>query len=221
MGLPENFPDEILGDEERNLTGVVPWSESDADSSRRRREHHVVNPTLSRISTGETSISPSKSLKRNALFGGKGIAICAALGSAVGITIGAAWPGAHSLTEKSYNLRGVLAPIFAVSKKAELPVQVAPAIANVTAPDFSEIQNKLNTIAHELSSVQQNVKELAAGQERLRKTQEQLAQTQSRFAVLQTEANLKQNMQRTTQPAPHPTEGRKLMRQEFFTWRDR
>ena len=116
----------------------------------------------------------------------------------------------HTLTEnlKSNNLRGVLETIFADSSKGQLAVQAAPAAANVTAPDFSEIQNQLNAIARGLSSVQQNINELTAGQEQMRKAQGQLAVLQAHLVNLQTVANAKQNKQ----SAPAATEGRKFYR---------
>ena len=79
----------------------------------------------------------------------------------------------HSLTEnwKSNDLRGVLETTFADRPKGQQAVQAAPAAADVTAPDVSEIQNQLNAIARDLSSVQQNINELTAGQEQIRKAQ--------------------------------------------------
>jgi len=193
MNLPENFPNEILGEQERNLTGLVPSSESEINSGTRRLEHNVPRP-LSTIPSSETSIQSSQSSKKKALFGGKGIAICAMLGLAVGIAIGAEWPGAHALTEnlKSYIFRE---PTFADSSKAEPTAQAAPAAPSVADSDFIKIQNKLNAIAQELSSVQQDVKELAAGQEQLRKAQWSLAGLQARLLNMQTMATLKQNKQ--------------------------
>ena len=131
------------------------------------------------------------------------------LSLATGIAVGAEW-STHSLTEnlKSYNLRGVLETIFADQSKGQLAVQAAPAAANVTAPDFSEIQNQLNAIARGLSSVQQNINELTAGQEQMRKAQGQLAVLQAHLVNLQTVANAKQNKQ----SAPAATEGRKFYR---------
>ena len=129
------------------------------------------------------------------------------------------WSRTHSLTD---NLHGLLETILADSSKGERAAQAAPAAANVTAPDFSEIQNQLNAIARGLSSVQQNVKELAAGQEhvqqninelaagqeQMRKAQGQLAVLQAHLVNLQTVANAKQNKQ----SAPAATEGRKFYR---------
>jgi hypothetical protein len=243
--VPANFPDKILGEQERNLTDPpVPMSESEyfrteniharanrpmpivsakyapinthevapaveAKPDIHRLEHIVTGPRVSTIPGDEASIPSSKPSKKKSLFGGKGIVICAMLSLATGIAVGAEW-STHSLTEnlKSYNLRGVLETIFADQSKGQLAVQAAPAAANVTAPDFSEIQNQLNAIARGLSSVQQNINELTAGQEQMRKAQGQLAVLQAHLVNLQTVANAKQNKQ----SAPAATEGRKFYR---------
>ena len=127
------------------------------------------------------------------------------LSLATGIAVGAMWSRTHSLTD---NLHGLLETILADSSKGERAAQAAPAAANVTAPDFSEIQNQLNAIARGLSSVQQNINELTAGQEQMRKAQGQLAVLQAHLVNLQTVANAKQNKQ----SAPAATEGRKFYR---------
>ena len=211
--VPAKFPDKILGEQERNLPDpLVPFSESEyeAKSHIHRLEHIVTDPRVSTSPGDEASIPSSKPSKKTSLFGGKGIVICAMLSLATGIAVGAEWSRTHSLTEnwKSNNLRGVLETIFADQSKGQLAVQAAPAAANVTAPDFSEIQNQLNAIARGLSSVQQNINELTAGQEQMRKAQGQLAVLQAHLVNLQTVANAKQNKQ----SAPAATEGRKFYR---------
>ena len=211
--VPANFPDKILGEQERNLPdALVPFSESEyeAKSHIHRLEHIVTDPRVSTSPGDEASIPSSKPSKKKSLFGGKGIVICAMLSLATGIAVGAVWSRTHSLTEnwRSYNLRGVLETIFADPSKGQRAAQAAPAAANVTAPDFSEIQNQLNAIARGLSSVQQNINELTAGQEQMRKAQGQLAVLQAHLVNLQTVANAKQNKQ----SAPAATEGRKFYR---------
>ena len=214
--VPANFPDKILGEQERNFPDhpLLPFSESEyeANSHVHRLKHTVTGPRVSTIPGDEVSIPSSKPSKKKSLFGGKGIVICATLGLATGIAIGAEW-STHSLTEnlKSYNLRGVLETIFA--SKGQQAAQAAPATAVVTAPDVSEILNQLNTIARDLSSVQQNINELAAGQEQIRKAQGQAAVLQAHLVNLQTVANAKQNKQ--SAPAPAPTEGRKFYRGDY------
>ena len=182
----------------------------EANSDIHRLERIVTGPHVSTIPGDEASIPSSKPSKKKSLFGGKGIVICAMLSLATGIAVGADWSWTHSLTEnlKSNNLRGVLETIFADASKGQRAVQAAPAAANVTAPDFSEIQNQLNAIARGLSSVQQNINELTAGQEQMRKAQGQLAVLQAHLVNLQTVANAKQNKQ----SAPAATEGRKFYR---------
>ena len=235
--VPANFPDKILGKQERNLTDPpVPFSEREyfktdnhhacanvsapiihevapaieANSDIHRLERIVTGPHVSTIPDDEASIPSSKPSKKTSLFSGKGIVISAMLGLAIGIAIGSDWSWPHSLTEnwKSNNLRGVLETIFADASKGQRAVQAAPAAANVTTPDFSEIQNQLNAIARGLSSVQQNINELTAGQEQMRKAQGQLAVLQAHLVNLQTVANAKQNKQ----SSPTPTEGRKFYR---------
>ena len=136
--VPANFPDKILGKQERNLTDPpVPFSESEyeAKSDIHRLEHIVTGPHVSTIPGDEASIPSSKPSKKKSLFSGKGIVICAMLGLATGIAVGAEWSWTHSLTEnwKSYNLRGVLETIFADPSKGQRAVQAAPAAANVTS----------------------------------------------------------------------------------------
>lgn len=236
--LPANFPNKILGEQERNLTDPpIPFSEReyfgtendhacgngpppiihevapaiDATSDIHRLEHIVTGPQVSTIPGDEASIPASKPSKKTSRFSGKGIVISAMLGLATGIAVGPHWSWTHFLTEnwKSNNLRGVLETIFVSdASKGQRAVQAAPAAANVTAPDFSEIQNQLNAIARGLSSVQQKINELAAGQEQIRKAQWSLAGAQAHLVNLQTVANVKQNKQ----SAPAATEGRKFYR---------
>jgi len=189
---------------------VAPVVEANSDIP--RLEHIVTDPHVSTIPGDEASIPPSKASKKNFLFGGKGIVICAMLSLATGIAVGAAWSRTHSLTEnwKSYNFRAV-ETIFADSSKGEPAAQTAPAAAVVTAPNFNEIRNQLNGIARDLSSVQQNINELAAGQEQMRKTQGQFAVLQARLVALQTVANAKEDKK----PAPAATEGRKFYRRDY------
>ena len=106
---PADFPDKILGEEERNLTDPpVPFSEKEYFGTAPTNTHEVAPavktnsdiPRLERIVTGphvstipgdEASIPSSKPSKKNSLFGGKGIVICAVLSLATGITVGAIW----------------------------------------------------------------------------------------------------------------------------------
>ena len=104
----------------------------------------MTGPHVSTIPDDEASIPSSKTSKKTSLFSGKGIVISAMLGLAIGIAVGSDWSWTHPLTEnwKSNSLRGVLETIFVSdASKGQRVVQAAPAAANVTAPDFSEIQN--------------------------------------------------------------------------------
>ena len=92
--VPANFPDKILGEQERNLPdALVPFSESEyeAKSHIHRLEHIVADPRVSTSPGDEASIPSSKPSKKKSLFGGKGIVICAMLSLATGIAVGAAW----------------------------------------------------------------------------------------------------------------------------------
>ena len=90
--VPANFPDKILGEQERNLPdALVPFSESEyeAKSHIHRLEHIVTDPRVSTSPGDEASIPSSKPSKKKSLFGGKGIVICAMLSLATGIAVGA------------------------------------------------------------------------------------------------------------------------------------
>ena len=175
---------------------VVPAVEANSDIPQLEHIGPVTDPHVSTIPGDEASIPSSKASKKTSLFGGKGIVICAMLSLATGIAVGAAWSRTH---------------IFADSSKGQPAAQAAPAAANVTAPNFNEIQNQLNAIARGLSSVQQHINELATGQDEIRKTQGQLAVLQARLVNAQTVANAKQDKQ----PAPAATEGRKFYRRDY------
>ena len=183
--LPISFLDETLGEQERNA-----------------RLERIIGAQLSTvpgdeasIPGGEASIPAPKTLKKKPMVRGKGIVICTILTLATGIVIGAEWPSL-SQNLKSYK-HGILETIFAVTSKGQL-AQAAPPAAAVTAPELSEILNRLNAMEH-------SVNELAAGQEQIRKAQSDLAALQSRLVAAQPVANAKQNKQ----SAPDVTEGRK------------
>jgi hypothetical protein len=177
------------------------------------RLERIFIPHVSTVPGDEASIEASKPAKKKHMLGvksGKGILIFAMVSLVTLIAVAAEWP--HSLTEnlKSYK-RGVLESIFAVTSKGQRAAQAAPAPADVTAPDVSEILNRLNAIDRSVSSMQQNVNELAAGQAQIRKTQLDIAVLQSRFLAAQTIANAKQNKQST----PDAIEGRRFSRRDY------
>jgi len=178
------------------------------------RLERIFSPHLSTVPGDEASIEASKPAKRKHMLdgkGGKGILIFATVSLVTLIAVAAEW-WPHSLTEnlKSYK-RGVVENIFAVTSKDQRAAQAAPAPADVTAPDISEILNRLNAIDRGLSSMQQNVNELAASQAQISKTQLDIAVLQSRLLAAQTIANAKQNKQSTSDAI----EGRRFSRRDY------
>ena len=175
------------------------------------RLERIFIPHVSTVPGDEASIEVSKPAKRKHMLGGKGILIFAMVSLVTLIAVAAEW-WPHSLTEnlKSYK-RGVLESIFAVTSTDQRAAQAAPAPADVTAPDVSEILNRLNAIDRGLSFMQQNVNELAAGQAQIRKSQLDIAVLQSRLLAAQTIANAKQNKQ----SIPDSIEGRRFSRRDY------
>jgi hypothetical protein len=174
------------------------------------RLERIFVPHVSTVPGAEASIEASRPPKRKRMLRGKGILVFAVVSLVTIIAVAVEWP--HSLTEnlKAYQ-RGALESIFALTSKEQRAAQAAPAPANVTAPDLSEILNRLNAIDRSISFMQQNVNELAAGQAQIRKTQLDIAVLQSRLSAAQTIANAKQNKQ----SALDAMEGRKVSRRDY------